>query len=47
MQFNTVNWNQMQNRHDEDKYKAEMLTLYSNPPKQTHSYTVQIEVQVK
>lgn len=39
MQFNMVNWNQMQNRHDEDKYKSEMLTLYSNPPKQTHSHT--------
>lgn len=37
----------MQTGHDEDKYKAEMLTLYSNLPKQTHSQTAQTEDQVK
>lgn len=47
MQFNMVNWNPMQDRHYQDKYEAEILTLYSNPPKQTLSHTVQIEVQVK
>lgn len=47
MQFNMVNWNPIQDRHYQDKYEAEILTLYSNPPKQTRSHTVQIEVQVK